>query len=71
MTIVHILNPRNQHFCHTSALSYLYDFRLDAAAVRDGLAKAQQDMSSASSEKAKAEAQIAVECYEALQKAMS
>ena len=57
--------------CHTSALNDFYDFRLDAAAVRDGLAKAQQDMSSAGSEKAKAEAQIAVECYEALQKAMS
>lgn len=44
--------------------------RLDAAAIRDGLAKAQQEMNSASSEKAKAEAQIAVECYEAMQKAL-
>ncbi|XP_067938881.1 ATP synthase subunit delta, mitochondrial-like [Watersipora subatra] len=45
--------------------------RLDIAAVRDGLAKAQQEQSSASSEQAKAEAQIAVECFEAMQTALS
>ncbi|ESP00739.1 hypothetical protein LOTGIDRAFT_158030 [Lottia gigantea] len=42
----------------------------DAGAVRDGLAKAQSAMSSASTEQQKAEAQIAVECYEALSKAI-
>lgn len=40
------------------------------AAIKDGLAKAQQDMSAASTDKAKAEAQIAVECFEALQKSL-
>lgn len=45
-------------------------YRLDMAAIKEGLSKAQQDMTSAGSEKAKAEAQIAVECYEALQKAL-
>ncbi|XP_005109244.1 ATP synthase subunit delta, mitochondrial [Aplysia californica] len=44
--------------------------RLDAAAIREGFSKAQQELSSASSETAKAEAQIALECYEALQKAL-
>lgn len=39
-------------------------------AVRDGVSKAQQEVNAASSEKAKAEAQIALECYEALQKAL-
>ncbi|XP_014787876.1 ATP synthase subunit delta, mitochondrial [Octopus bimaculoides] len=43
---------------------------LDASAIRDGLAKAQQDLSAASTDAAKAEAQIALECYEALQKAL-
>lgn len=43
--------------------------RLDSGAIRDGVAKAQQEVNSAASEKAKAEAQIALECYEALQKA--
>ena len=45
-------------------------FFLTFQAVRDGLSRAQGEASSASSEQAKAEAQIAVECYEALQKAM-
>ncbi|KAH9496821.1 ATP synthase subunit delta, mitochondrial [Bulinus truncatus] len=44
--------------------------RFDTAAVREGLSKAQQEAASASSESAKAQAQIAVECYEALQKAL-
>merc|ERR1711920_251888 len=44
--------------------------RFDASAIREGLSKAQSDLASASSETAKAEAQIAVECYEALAKAM-
>ncbi|CAL1528122.1 unnamed protein product [Lymnaea stagnalis] len=44
--------------------------RLDAAAIREGLSKAHQEVSSASTEAAKAEAQIAVECFEALQKAL-
>ena len=39
-------------------------------AVRDGAAKATQDALSASTDVAKAEAQIAIECYEALQKAV-
>jgi len=43
---------------------------LDAQAVRDGAAKAAQDLLSASSEAAKAEATIALECYDALQKAV-
>lgn len=42
---------------------------LDSAAAREGLAKAQQELSSASGEQAKAEAQIAVEVNEALVKA--
>lgn len=44
--------------------------RLDMHAVKEGLTKAQQDINTASTDKAKAEAQIAVECYEALQKAL-
>jgi len=44
--------------------------QLDAQAVRDGAAKAAQDLISASSEVAKAEAAIALECYDALQKAV-
>merc|ERR1712154_371742 len=44
--------------------------RFDAAAIREGLSKAQSDLASASSETSKAEAQIAIECYEALAKAM-
>lgn len=44
--------------------------QLDAQAVRDGAAKAAQDLLSASSEAAKAEATIALECYDALQKAV-
>merc|ERR1711946_80625 len=44
--------------------------RLDAQAIRDGLSKAQADVNAASSERAKAEAQIALECYEALGKAL-
>nr|AOR07078.1 mitochondrial ATP synthase subunit delta precursor [Enchytraeus albidus] len=44
--------------------------QLDAQAVRDGATKAAQDLQSASSEVAKAEAGIAVECYEALQRAV-
>ncbi|GAB1607181.1 ATP synthase subunit delta, mitochondrial-like [Argonauta hians] len=43
---------------------------LDVGAIREGLAKAQQDVGSAATESAKAEAQIALECYEALQKAV-
>ncbi|KAL3868462.1 hypothetical protein ACJMK2_041264 [Sinanodonta woodiana] len=44
--------------------------RLDAHAIRDGANKAQQEVSSAPNEKARAEAQVAVECYEALLKAV-
>lgn len=43
---------------------------LDPQAIREGLNKAQQDLASASADVAKAEAGIAVECYEELQKAM-
>lgn len=39
-------------------------------AIREGVTKAQHDLSAASSDRAKAEAQIALECYEALQKAV-
>merc|ERR1711893_286093 len=42
---------------------------LDITAIRDGLAQAQQELSAAQTEQAKAEARIAVECYEELQKA--
>merc|ERR1712109_422947 len=44
--------------------------QLDAQAIREGAAKAVSDMSAAGSEQAKAEAEIALECYEALQKAV-
>jgi F-type H+-transporting ATPase subunit delta len=44
--------------------------QLDAQAVRDGASKAAQDLLSAGSDVAKAEAQIALECYDALQKAV-
>ncbi|XP_013396999.1 ATP synthase subunit delta, mitochondrial-like [Lingula anatina] len=44
--------------------------RLDTSAVTSGLAKAQQMVTSAPTDKEKAEAQIEVECYEALQKAL-
>lgn len=43
---------------------------LDAQAVREGAAKAAQDLLSAGSDQLKAEAQIALECYDALQKAV-
>ena len=39
-------------------------------AVREGLTKATQNSQSASGDVAKAEAQIALECYEAMQKAI-
>jgi hypothetical protein len=39
-------------------------------AIRDGVHKAQQEVNAAGSEKSKAEAMIALECYEALQKAL-
>lgn len=44
--------------------------QLDAQAVREGLNKAQQSLSSASSETDKVEAQITIETYEALVKAV-
>jgi F-type H+-transporting ATPase subunit delta len=44
--------------------------RLDPAAVREGISKAQHELTAASSEVAKAQAQIALECFEALQKAL-
>merc|ERR1712121_85836 len=44
--------------------------QLDAQAIRDGITKAAGDVASAGSEQAKAEAEIALECYEALQKAV-
>jgi F-type H+-transporting ATPase subunit delta len=44
--------------------------QLDAQAVRDGVTKAAQDLLSANTDLAKAEAQIALECYDALQKAV-
>ena len=40
-------------------------------AIRDEANRAAQELSSASSEKAKAEAEIAMECIEALQKAVA
>lgn len=43
---------------------------LDAQLVRDGSSKAAQDLLTANSEASKAEAQIALECYEALHKAV-
>nr|AOR07084.1 mitochondrial ATP synthase subunit delta precursor [Mesenchytraeus hydrius] len=44
--------------------------QLDAQAIREGAAKAAQDLLSASTDFAKAEAGIALECYDALQKAI-
>jgi F-type H+-transporting ATPase subunit delta len=44
--------------------------QLDAQAVRDGAAKAAQDLLSANTDIAKAEAQIAMDCYDALQRAV-
>jgi len=44
--------------------------QLDGQAIRDGATKAAQDLLSASSEISKAEANIALECYDALQKAV-
>ncbi|KAK7495011.1 hypothetical protein BaRGS_00013651 [Batillaria attramentaria] len=44
--------------------------RFDSHAVREGLIKANHELGSATSDRAKAEAQIAVDCYEALQKAL-
>uniref|UniRef100_A0A0B6ZNW0 ATP synthase F(1) complex subunit delta, mitochondrial n=1 Tax=Arion vulgaris TaxID=1028688 RepID=A0A0B6ZNW0_9EUPU len=44
--------------------------RLDSAAIREGVSKAQHELAAATSEVTKAEAQIALECYEALQKAL-
>jgi len=44
--------------------------QLDAQAVREGAAKAAQELLSASSDAAKAEASIALECYDALQRAI-
>jgi len=43
---------------------------LDAALVREGASKAAQELSAAATDVARAEAQIAVECYEALSKAV-
>jgi len=45
-------------------------FRLDMAAIKEGLNKAQSEFSSAQTDKARAESQIAVECFEELQKAL-
>ncbi|GBN33096.1 ATP synthase subunit delta, mitochondrial [Araneus ventricosus] len=45
--------------------------RLDAQACKEGLSKAQQQLGSASTEEAKAEAQIAIEVHEELVKATS
>merc|ERR1711976_55415 len=42
---------------------------LDITAIRDGLAQAQQELSAASTDQARAEARIALECFEELQKA--
>merc|ERR1712150_380724 len=39
---------------------------LDAGAIREGISKSQQELSSASTDQAKAEAQIALDCYEAM-----
>lgn len=45
--------------------------RLDAQAAREGLSQAQQQIGSATTDEAKAEAQIAVEVHEELVKALS
>ena len=47
------------------------DAFISLQAIRDGMSKAQQEVSGASSEQARAEAQIAVECFEALEKALA
>ena len=39
-------------------------------AISDGLQAATQELSAASTDVAKAEAQIAIECYEAMEKAL-
>ena len=44
--------------------------QLDAQAIRDGQAKATQDLASAGTDQAKAEATIALDCYAALQQAV-
>ncbi|XP_074642880.1 ATP synthase F(1) complex subunit delta, mitochondrial-like [Tubulanus polymorphus] len=44
--------------------------QLDAQMIRDGMTKASQDLTSASTDVAKAEAEIAIECYDSLLKAM-
>ncbi|XP_033738063.1 ATP synthase subunit delta, mitochondrial-like [Pecten maximus] len=44
---------------------------LDAQAIRDGLAQAQNDLKAASTDRAKAEAQVSINCYEAMNKAVS
>jgi len=44
--------------------------QLDSQAIREGASKAAQDLLSASTDVAKAEASIALECYDALQKAV-
>ena len=44
--------------------------QLDASAIRDGLSRVQSELSSAQNEAAKAEAQIAVEAYEELMRAV-
>ncbi|XP_069128240.1 ATP synthase subunit delta, mitochondrial-like [Argopecten irradians] len=44
---------------------------LDAQAIRDGLAQAQNNLKSASTDRARAEAQVSVNCYEAMSKAVS
>ena len=54
---------------HESGLKYLIWSILQA--IRDGLSRASQEVSSAPSEEGKAEAQIAVECFEALEKAIT
>lgn len=48
----------------------LTGFMFVLQAIRDGATKAAQDLLSAGSDQAKAEAQIALECYDALQKAI-
>ncbi len=44
--------------------------QLDPQAIWEGLSKATQDVNAATSDVAKAEAQISLECYEALEKAI-
>ncbi len=40
-------------------------------AIKDGMSKASQEISSAQTDQAKAEAQVAAECFEALDKAFA